>query len=365
MSIDTVPFVSGHLTRAREFLGPAGVDALLIVKAENRRYVTGFTGSAGLALVTPDVTFLAVDFRYEEQAVAEAPQCTVLRGGRDPVAALVGALKASAVHSVGFEAEYVPFAQVTRLREKLAPAEIIPLADVDRLRWVKDAGELAAISRAVEIADAAFAHTLSVLRPGLTEQEAALELEMSMRRAGAERVAFDTVLASGPRSALPHGRATNRRMEAGELVTLDFGAVSDGYCSDCTRTVALAAADDRQRRIYDVVLAAQRQALATIRAGVPCREVDASARAVIASAGFGEAFGHSLGHGLGLEVHEGPRLAPQEEAVLEAGMVLTVEPGIYLPGWGGVRIEDDVVVTADGCDILTTAPKALRSFSVS
>ena len=235
MSIDTVPFVSGHLARAREFLGRAGVDALLIVKAENRRYVTGFTGSAGLALVTPDVTFLAVDFRYEEQAVAEAPQCTVLRGGRDPVAALVGALKASAVHSVGFEAEYVPFAQVTRLREKLAPAELIPLADVDRLRWVKDAGELAAISRAVEIADAAFAHTLSVLRPGLTEQDAALELELSMRRAGAERVAFDTVLASGPRSALPHGRATNRRMEAGELVTLDFGAVSDGcllYTSD-------------------------------------------------------------------------------------------------------------------------------------
>jgi Xaa-Pro aminopeptidase/Xaa-Pro dipeptidase len=202
---------------------------------------------------------------------------------------------------------------------------------------------------------------LSVLRPGLTEQDAALELEVSMRRAGAERVAFDTVLASGPRSALPHGRATNRRMVAGDLVTLDFGAVSTGYCSDCTRTVVLTAADDRQRGIYDVVLAAQRQALATIRAGVSCRDVDASARTVIAAAGFGEAFGHSLGHGLGLEVHEGPRLAPQEEAILEPGMVLTVEPGIYLPGWGGVRIEDNVVITPDGCDILTTAPKDLRT----
>src|SRR5206468_838423 len=165
----------------------------------------------------------------------------------------------------------------------------------DRLRWVKDADELAAVSRAVQIADAAFAHMLAVLRPGLSEQDAALELEMSMRRAGAERIAFESVLASGPRSALPHGRATDRRMQFGELVTLDFGALWDGYCSDCTRTVVLGAADERQRRVYDVVLAAQQQALEAIRAGIPCREVDARARAVIAEAGFGDAFGHSLG----------------------------------------------------------------------
>jgi len=231
---------------------------------------------------------------------------------------------------------------------------------VDRLRWVKDTAEIAAIARAVEIADAAFLHILGVLRPGLSEDDAALELEMFMRRAGAERLAFETVLASGPRSALPHGRATDRTMREGELVTLDFGAMWQGYCSDCTRTVVLGNADERQRHVYRVVLDAQAQALSMIRAGVACRDVDARARTVIAEAGFGEAFGHSLGHGVGLEVHEGPRLSPQEDAVLEAGMILTVEPGIYLPGWGGVRIEELVVVSEDGCRILTHAPNDLQ-----
>jgi Xaa-Pro aminopeptidase len=360
MTLGTSPAVGSHLDRARAYLTTAGVDALLIVKMENRRYVTGFTGSAGLALATPAETLLAVDSRYEEQAIAEAPGCVVLRGGRDPLAALAAALGGYTLHAIGFEAEFVPYAQVTRLREKLAPAELVPLTTVDRLRWVKDAAELAAISRAVAIADAGYTHMLEVLRPGVSEWAAALELEMFMRRAGAERIAFDTVLASGPRSALPHGRATDRVMRGGDFVTLDFGAMCGGYCSDCTRTVVLGDPDEQQRRVYGIVLAAQRQALETIRTGVPCRVVDASARSVIAAAGFEKAFGHSLGHGLGLEVHEGPRLSPQEDAVLESGMVVTVEPGIYLSGWGGVRIEDVAVVTADGCRILTQAPKDLQ-----
>lgn len=359
MTLETVSAIRGHMARAREYLVASNIEALLILKPENRRYVTGFTGSAGLALVTPAEILLAVDFRYEAQAAAEAPECTVVRGGRDPLAALSSVLKDRTPRTIGFEAEFVPYAQVGRLREKLAPAELVPLATVDRLRWVKDAAEIAAIAAAVEIADGALAHLLKVLRPGVSERAAALELETFMRRAGAERVAFETVLASGPRSALPHGRASERVMGAGEFVTVDFGAMWQGYCSDCTRTVVLGNADERQRHVYGVVLDAQRQALAMIRAGVACRDVDARARSVIDAAGFGEAFGHSLGHGVGLEVHEGPRLAPQEDAVLEPGMVLTVEPGIYLPGWGGVRIEDLIVVVEDGCRILTHAPKEL------
>ncbi len=351
--------IAARLDRARRYLASAGLDALLVMRAENRRYVTGFTGSAGLALVTARDALLAVDFRYYEQAAAEAPACEVLRGGSDPAAALAEAVRSRDLRRIGFESEFVPYAQVERLREKLGPAELVPMGDVDRLRWVKDAGEIAALERAAGISDAAFARILEVLRPGMTERDAALELEVAMRRGGAERLSFESVLASGPRSALPHGRATARVMEAGDLVTLDFGAVYDGYGSDCTRTVVLGSPDDRQRRLYEVVLEAQRRALDALRPGVPCRDVDAAARSVIASAGFGDAFGHALGHGIGLDVHEGPPLSPRNEAPLEPGMVLTVEPGIYLPGWGGVRIEDDVVVTEDGCRILTRARKDL------
>jgi len=351
--------MTDHLERARRYLGASGVDALLLVKAENRRYVTGFTGSAGLALVTARAALLVVDFRYYEQAAAEAPTCEVLRGGSDPVGALASAVRAREIQRIGFESEFVPYAQVERMREQFAPAEFVPLPDVDRLRWVKDPAEIAALARAAEISDAAFIHILGVLRPGLSERDAAVELETFMRHAGAERVSFDSVLASGPRSALPHGRATDRRMAAGDLVTLDFGAVFDGYASDCTRTVVLGTPGDHQRRIYDVVLDAQQTAIAAIRPGVSSREVDAVGRSVIEAAGFGEAFGHALGHGIGLDVHEGPPLSPRNETMLEPGMALTVEPGIYLPGWGGVRIEDDVVVTEDGCRILTHAPKDL------
>ena len=344
-----------RVTRARGLLRAPRLDALLVQKGENRRYVTGFTGSAGLALLTEADAWLAVDFRYEEQAESEASGWGIIRGGRDPLGALATALRDRALGRIGFESEFVSYAQVERLREKLAPAELVPVAGVDHIRWIKDHEEIAAIARAAEIADAAYERLWDQLRPGLSERAAALELEIMMRRLGAERLAFETVLASGPRSALPHGRATDRAIGGGELVTLDFGSVWGGYCSDCTRTVVLGHPDERQRRVHGVVTEALEASLRKIRPGVPCRDVDAHARAVIAAAGFGDAFGHSLGHGVGLDVHEGPRLSPQEDAVLEEGMVVTVEPGIYLPGWGGVRVEDLVVVTEDGCRVLTGA----------
>jgi Xaa-Pro aminopeptidase len=359
--------VADHLERTRAYLAAAGAsgagqgyaDALLVARPENRRYVTGFTGSAGLVVVTPSQALLAVDFRYYDQAEAQAPACRVIRGGADPATALADAVKTLAPARIGFESEFVPYAQVERLRERFAPAELVPLADVDRIRWVKDDAEIAAIARAGEIADAAFERLLEVLRPGMTERDAALELEIAVRRSGGERLAFDTVLASGPRGALPHGRATDRVMGRGEFVTVDFGAVFDGYVSDCTRTVALGTVDARQREVYDLVLAAQRRALEAVRPGVACRDVDAAGRAVIASAGFGEAFGHAMGHGIGLDVHEGPPVSPRTDAILEAGMVVTIEPGIYLPGWGGVRIEDAVVVADGAARILTRLSKNL------
>ncbi|HEV2360044.1 MAG TPA: aminopeptidase P family protein [bacterium] len=351
--------VAGHLERTRVYLAGASVDALLIARPENRRYVTGFTGSAGLVVVTAAQALLAVDFRYYDQAETQAPACRVIRGGADPAAAVAEALKAAPPGRVGFESEFLPYAQVERLRERLAPAELVPLADVDRIRWVKDASEIAAVARAAVIADDAFVHLLEVLRPGMTEQAAALELEIAMRRGGAERLAFETVLASGPRGALPHGRATDRVMERGDFVTVDFGAVCDGYVSDCTRTVALGHADRRQREVYQAVLAAQQRALEAVRPGVACRDVDAAGRAVIAAAGFGEAFGHAIGHGIGLDVHEGPPVSPRTDAVLEPGMIVTIEPGVYVPGWGGVRIEDAVAVTDAGARVLTHVSKDL------
>lgn len=353
--------VADHLARTRAYLAAAAADALLVARPENRRYVTGFPGSAGLVVVTPSDALLAVDFRYYEQAASQAPVCRVIRGGADPTKALADAVKALGPARIGFESEFLPYAQVERLRERFAPAELVPLADVDRIRWVKDGAEIAAIARATEIADAAFERLLEVLRPGMTEAQAALELEIAIRRAGGERLAFDTVLASGPRGALPHGRATGRIVQRGEFVTVDFGAVFDGYASDCTRTVAMGETDARQREVYNVVLAAQGRALEAVRPGVACRDVDAAGRAVIAAAGFGEAFGHAMGHGIGLDVHEGPPVSPRTDAVLEAGMVVTIEPGIYLPGWGGVRIEDSVVVTEEGARILTRLSKELMT----
>ncbi|HLN13082.1 MAG TPA: Xaa-Pro peptidase family protein [bacterium] len=355
--------MADHLARTRRYLADAGVDGLLLFKPENRRYATGFTGSAGLACVTAGDALLAVDFRYYEQAAAQAPACEVLRAGTDVVAALAEAVRSRGARRVGFESEFVPFAHVERWRGKFAASELVPLGDVDRLRWVKDDAEIAAIQRAAELADAGFAHMLTVLRPGITERWAAAELEIFLRRAGAERLSFETVFASGPRSALPHGRPTDRVLAAGDFVTMDYGPVIEGYTADCTRTVVLGGPDARQREIYALVLEAQRAALAAVRAGVSSRAVDAAARSVIEAGGYGEAFGHGLGHGIGLEIHEGPSLSQRMDVPLEPGMVVTIEPGVYVPGWGGVRIEDDVVVTSDGGRVLTHAPKDLRILS--
>jgi Xaa-Pro aminopeptidase len=348
-----------RVDRLRDLLAPQQLDAIIITKPENRTHLTGFTGSAGAALVTVRERFLLVDFRYAEQAAAEAPDYEVIRVPRVATEALSELIRRKEMHRIGFEPNGVTYHEHVQLTAAVEPAALLPVDGIDRLRWVKDPDELGRLRTAVAIADAGFEHIQKVLRPGVREREVAIELEFFMRRQGADKEAFDTIVASGVRSSLPHGRASEKVLGRGEFVTLDFGAVVAGYHSDCTRTVVLGEASPRQREIYELVLSAQTTALSGLRAGLSTREADALARRVIADAGHADHFGHGLGHGVGLAIHEGPTLSPREEATLEAGMAVTVEPGVYLPGWGGVRIEDLAVITSQGCEILTRAPKEL------
>ena len=350
-----------RLTRARSLLAERGLDALLVHQAANRAYLTAFTGSAGIALITTLEALLLVDFRYVEQASSEAREFEVIKADRQFIETLTDVVRGRGLRRVGFESEFVTVKQHRDYADRLAPAELVPVEGVDRLRWVKDAEEIARITKAVAIADAAFAHIRSFLRPGAVERDVATEMEFFMRRQGADKEAFETIVASGPRSALPHGRAADRVLANGDFVTLDFGATYQGYVSDCTRTVVLSEASRKQQDIYGIVLAAQQAALQRIRPGMSGKEADALARTIITDAGYGEAFGHSLGHGVGLVVHEGPSLSPREEAILAPGHVVTVEPGIYLAGWGGVRIEDDVFLADDGPEVLTSFPRELMA----
>jgi len=340
----------------RKFFAGQGLAAVVVAKPENRRYFSGFTGSSGLLLVSGESAKLLTDFRYIEQAGREALGFDIVRHGSDPYETLAAEMKDLAGEKVGFESDFATWDDYQKMNEicvRLVPVHLDPL------RTAKDEAELAALRMAVCLADNAFSHILPFIKPGVSERAIALELEYNMQKNGAEKSAFDIIVASGPRSALPHGRASDKRLAAGELVTMDFGAVFAGYHSDITRTVVLGKASPRQREIYDIVRAAQQAGLAAVTAGALCRDVDAAARKVIADAGLGDYFGHGLGHGVGLAVHEEPRLGPASDTVLVPGMTVTVEPGVYLPDWGGVRIEDTVVVTAGGPLVLTGSTKEL------
>jgi Xaa-Pro aminopeptidase len=321
--------------------------------------MSGFTGSAGALIITSSRALLVTDFRYIEQAAAQASEFEVIKQGAVLTDSLRQALEEVGVRRLAFEKEFVSYGDYERYRDKLG-AELVPMdGAVEKLRLVKDSGEIEAIRRAAAIGDKAFRHILDFLRPGLREDEVSLELEFQMRRLGATGLAFDIIVASGPRSSLPHGRASERVIQPGDFVKMDFGCVVDGYCSDMTRTVVMGEPSEKQREIYDIVLEAQVTSLKAIRPGLTGREVDEVARKVIADRGYGDHFGHGLGHGVGRMVHEGPRLSVLGEDPLVPGNVVTIEPGIYLPGWGGVRIEDLVVVTEVGVDVLTGSPKDL------
>lgn len=332
-----------------------GLEALLVTHLPNIRYLTGFSGSAALLLVRPDSTTLITDFRYAVQAPDEAGDSALVEIDQKSVWERLGrVLTAAPVATLGIEAQALTVRDAERVAG-LTRAKLVPVAElVERLRTVKSPEEVAAIRAAATLAEEALAELLPTVRAGQTELEVGAALESALRRRGSEWHPFPTIVASGPRSALPHARTSGRTIEAGEWLLLDFGAQVGGYCADLTRTMVVGRrADERQRTIYELVRSAQRRALEGLRAGMTGREGDALAREVIAARGFGDAFGHSLGHGLGLEVHEAPRLAPTSEASLPAHAVVTVEPGIYLPGWGGVRLEDDVHLGPDGAELLS------------
>jgi Xaa-Pro aminopeptidase len=344
-----------RITALRERLASQGHEALVVQSLPNIRYLTGFSGSAGLLLVRPADIVLVTDFRYQSQAPREAGDLIRIEIDRVNVwERLKRVLMERPPASCGFEAHITTVRDLERFRAMGGWAWEGTRELVEELRMIKDVTEVAAIQTAAAVAHDALAQILPGVRAGEDEMAVAGRLEAALRQRGSEWHPFQTIVASGPRAALPHARTSRRVLERGDWLLLDFGAQVDGYCADLTRTVMVGArADGRQREVYQSVVAAQRRALDQIRPGMSGREADALARDVLIARGWGEAFGHSLGHGLGLEVHEAPRLSPTAEAPLPAGAVVTIEPGVYLPGWGGVRLEDDVYLTGEGVIILS------------
>ncbi|MBU4532128.1 MAG: Xaa-Pro peptidase family protein [Eubacteriales bacterium] len=347
-----------RLSRVRQVISEQGLDAILVSSPDNRRYLSGFTGTSGVLLISADEHRLLTDFRYVEQAERECSEFDTVRVEKTWVQTLRDTIAFRSYNRIGFEGSHLTYRLYQTLAETLAGVQLEDVKTaVDRLRVVKDEGEIALIRQGVLMVDEAFPAICKTIRPGTLEREVSLELEFALRRRGGEGMSFDTIVASGMRSALPHGVASDKAIARGDLVVLDLGVVCGGYASDFTRTVLVDAdPEEWQRDIYQVVLEAQLAAIAKIRPGVRADEVDAAARGIINQAGYGAYFGHGTGHGLGLNVHEAPHLGATSEDVLEAGMVITVEPGIYLPGKGGVRIEDVAVVREDGAEMLTTTP---------
>lgn len=347
------------LEKLRAALKENGLDALLVTNPYNRRYVTGFTGSAGVAVVSAEDAVFITDFRYTEQAEKQVQGFRIVKHEKTIIEEVANQAKQMNIKTLGFEKDNVSFGTYELYNGKV-DAELKPVSGiVEKLRMVKSADEIEILKQAAKIADDAFAHICTFIKPGVTELEVSNELEMFMRKQGAASSSFDTIVASGERGALPHGVASDKVIQAGELVTLDFGALYNGYISDITRTVAVGEPTEKMKEIYEVTLAAQELALEKIKPGMTGIEADAIARDYIKSKGYGDAFGHSTGHGIGLEVHEGPALSFRSETVLVPNMAVTVEPGIYLPGIGGVRIEDDILITEDGNVRLTHSPKEL------
>ncbi|MDQ6611279.1 MAG: aminopeptidase P family protein [Gemmatimonadota bacterium] len=351
-----------RLAALRDRLARADVDAMLVSSLPNIRYLTGFSGSNALVVVTSRECLLLTDFRYASQVADEVGSQTTVRVETQSLWTGLWAWLAASVgiERVGFETMHLLHRDFQRLLEQGARWQWRPLTDeIESLRECKDASELACIEAAIGIAERVLRRTLEQLRVGLSETAVAGILEHALRSEGSEGFPFATIVASGERSALPHARAGNRVVGHGDMVLIDFGAISEGYCSDITRTVVLGRADARQKEIYDVVAQANAKSSGAVRVGLRGMDADAVARDYIHARGYGEAFGHSLGHGIGLEIHEAPRLAKTADGLLATGAVVTVEPGVYLAGWGGVRIEDDVFLASDGPRVLTTFTREL------
>jgi len=353
---------SGRQARLREALQNSKLDFLLVTHPPNLRYLCGFTGSTGILLLGQRSSVFFTDGRYTEQARLEVESARAVISRKPPLAEACARLDAGRRGtSLGIESDHMTVSARSRLRQLLPRGVRLRESAglVEQGRRVKEAAEIARLRAAVLVGDQLFSRALEVIRPGVTESEVAAELEYAARRAGAEAMSFPTIVAAGTRSALPHGQASSARIPRSGFVVLDFGVILAGYCSDMTRTVYVGRPTRRERSWYEAVREAQGAATRAVRAGRVSGEVDQAARKVLQREGLGHYFTHSTGHGVGLEIHEAPRLASRETEVLRAGMVVTIEPGVYLPGKGGVRIEDMVVVTEGGCEVLTPTGKEL------
>ena len=356
---------TARIERLRKALGENEIDAMLVSSAENRRYLSGFTGSTGYLLISEAGQVLVTDFRYTEQAEGQSPGYRVERMTAGSAWKWLPEMASSSgVSRIGFEASDVSVAAHSAFKKAITEHEessgmiLVETSDlVDKMRAVKDRDELEILSKAVEVTDRALEAIAATVEPGVTEGEIAWELEKSMRDQGAEGLAFETIVAAGPNGALPHHLADETPIREGQAIVIDMGAKYEGYCADLTRTIVVGEPDETFREVYGTVLRAQIEAEERVRPGMTGQEVDAISRDIIAEAGYGDNFGHSLGHGVGLAVHEYPRVGPTGEDAIEDGMVFTIEPGIYLSGWGGVRIEDIVVMENGRARVLSRAPK--------
>lgn len=337
-----------------DILKRKSLEAIVITSPENLYYFSGFTGGEGMLVFTPENKYIIVDGRYTIQAKEQAKDFEVIEYKTLPYKIIAD----MRFDKIGFEDKTISYTSFKMMSRAMPAVTTIGISvELNEYRKVKSDEECKNIRRAEQIGDMAFEHILPFIKPGITEREIALELEYFMKKHGASALSFDTIVAVGERSALPHANLTDKEVEEGKVVLMDYGCVYNGYCSDMTRTVAVGYADDKTKNIYDTVLNAQLAAIDAIKAGVHNKEVDKVARDIIANAGYGENFNHSLGHGVGLEIHEQPNLSPRSEDVLKAGNIVTVEPGVYVEGFCGIRIEDLVMVRSDGCENFTHSSK--------
>ncbi|EOB3405703.1 M24 family metallopeptidase [Enterococcus hirae] len=348
-----------RVEKLRKNMQEENLDSFLITSPYNLRYLTNFTGTTGLAVITLEKAFFITDFRYTEQAAAQAQGFEIIKNVGPIFEEVADLVQKEGLRELGFEETTVSFLEYSVL-EEIIDAQLIPISGmIEELREIKDEEEIAIIEKACSIADLAYDHILKMIQPGMTEIEVANQLDFYMRSLGASGVSFETIVASGLRSAMPHGVASKKIIEQGDLITIDFGCYYEGYVSDMTRTFAIGDPGEQLKEIYQIVLEAQLAVLEVAKPGVTGKQLDAVARDYITKHGYGEAFGHSTGHGIGLEIHEGPNVSVRAEKQFVPGNIITDEPGIYLPGIGGVRIEDDLLITSDGNRVLTHSPKEL------
>lgn len=348
-----------RLDKLRTEMIDKGLDALLVTSPYNLRYVSNFTGTTGLAVITLKKAYFVTDFRYTQQAAKQAQGFEVVQNFGSIYDEVSRIVTKDNLNTLGFEENFITF-RIYDLLKEMIPCELVPVAGlIEELREVKDENEIATIRKACEIADSAFKFILGEIKTGMTEIEVANKLDFHMRSLGATGVSFDTIVASGVRSAMPHGVASEKRIEMGDMITLDFGCYYQGYVSDMTRTFAIGDPGQKLKDIHQLVLDAQLMVNEAAKPGITGVELDAVARNYFAKYGYADAFGHSTGHGIGLEVHEGPNVSRLAEKAFVPGNVITNEPGLYFPDLGGVRIEDDLVITETGNEVLVHSPKEL------